>query len=601
MNSTESKDTSATGRHEADLALMRLGHELRRRVRDRAPLPDVLRETGQRLHVDAVLLWMPCCALCLPVAVKGTEIPVAIAAEFDSIATRVASLEERHGHATVVQGEEGLGSQNAACRLLMVPVDTGSARFPAWLMYARDLSSSRFDTFAAVGAQVQALRLARRLMREFDADTGLLSQRGLRSALLGRDRGCGTMILADLDGLRPLNHTRGVAAGDIVIATLARLLTQPLLPPGTLVARIEGAKFLLLVPDVDADGASRIAINLQTDLEQVEIKNHEDLPRLTVSCGIAEYNLAGEPLDRTLLAADMMLRMAKDRGRSRIEIHQSNDASVIRRVDEDFAAEDLRAALRNNQLELYSQPIVSLREHKHPLGFELLLRLRGADGTAMDPARLLAAAQRHQMLPLIDRFVVDKAFSLLAPHRQVLARQRLSISINISGQSLCDAEFAEHFMQELEKSKLHRGCIVVEITEQVAVGNIARAADAMRRLRAAGCGIAIDDFGTGANSLTYIHQLPVTRLKIDGSFVHDITSNKRSVAAVRSIVQLGRDFVLQIVGEYIENQEQSEALRKLGVDLGQGYFFGKPEPLDVTVATLVERESADGRNVQIAG
>ncbi|MBK6672685.1 MAG: hypothetical protein IPG49_04090 [Proteobacteria bacterium] len=200
---TETKDTSATGRHEADLALMRLGHELRRRVRDRAGLPDVLREVGQRVQADAALLWMPCCALRLPVAVKGTEVPVAIAAEFDTIADRVIALEERKGQAAVVQGEESVGGQRAACRLLMVPVDTGSARYPAWLVFARELTSPRFDTFAAVGGQVQSLRLARRLMREFDADTGHLSRRGLRSALAGRDRGCGALILADLDGLRP--------------------------------------------------------------------------------------------------------------------------------------------------------------------------------------------------------------------------------------------------------------------------------------------------------------------------------------------------------------------------------------------------------------
>lgn len=198
------------------------------------------------------------------------------------------------------------------------------------------------------------------------------------------------------------------------------------------------------------------------------------------------------------------------------------------------------------------------------------------------------------MLPLVDRYVVDKAFSILAPHREVLARQRLTMAINVSGQSICDPEFAEHFTQQLKKSKLPQGCIVVEVTEQVAAGNLAKAGDAMRRLRAAGCGIAIDDFGTGANSLAYIHQLPVTRLKIDGSFIRDITTNKRSEAAVRTIVQLARDFVLQTVGEYVESKEQSEALRRLGVDFGQGYLFGKPEPLDSTVATLVERETADG-------
>jgi diguanylate cyclase (GGDEF)-like protein len=555
-------------------------------------LRDVLRETGERMQADAVLLWMPHCRLRMPVAVKGTEVSVAIATEFDGMPERIASAEDRKGQAAVVQGEDARASRRAACRLLVVPVDTGSARFPAWLVYARELTSPRFDTWTAVNAQVQCLRLARRLMRDFDPDTGHLSQRGLVSALTGRDHGAGALILADLDGLRPLNHIRGLAVGDMVIAAFAHLMEPPLLPDATLVARIEGAKFVLLVPDVDAAAAGAIVSRLQAELERVEIKDQQDFPKLTFSAGVAEYDLARMPLEQALLSADMALRMAKERGRGRVEVHQSTDASMIRRQDQDYAASDLREALRDGQLELFTQPIVALRDRKHPLGFELLLRLRGRDGELGDAARLLAAAQKFQMLPMVDRYVVDKAFAILAPHREVLARQRITMAINVSGQSLCDPQFAEYFIQELKRSKLPQGCIVVEITEQVAAGNLAAAAEVMRRLRAAGCGIAIDDFGTGANSLAYVHQLPVTRLKIDGSFVRDITTNKKSEAAVRGIVQLARDFILQTVGEYVENQLQSEALRKLGVDFGQGFLFGKAEPLDATVATLVERESA---------
>ncbi|HXC57905.1 MAG TPA: bifunctional diguanylate cyclase/phosphodiesterase [Steroidobacteraceae bacterium] len=601
MNSTESKDTSATGRHDADLALMRLGHELRRRVRDRVALGDVLREIGERMQSDAVLLWMPYCRLRLPVAVHGTEVSVAVATEFDGIADRVASAEERKGQAAVVQGEDARGSRLAACRLLVVPVDTGSARFPAWLVFARELTSPRFDTWTAVNAQVQGLRLARRLMREFDPDTGHLSRRGLRTVMTGCERGCGALVIADLDGLRPLNHTHGADVGDMVIAAFARLMAPPLLPANTLVSRFDGARFVLLIPDIDAAAACNLASQLQSELERVEIKDQEDFPRLSFSAGVAEYNLADEPLPRTLLSADMALRMAKERGRGRIEIHQSNDASMIRRQDQDYAAHDLRDALREGQLELFTQPIVALRDRKHPLGFELLLRLRGRNGVPGDPARLLAAAQKFQMLPMVDRYVVDKAFSILAPHREVLARQRITMGINVSGQSICDTEFADHFIQELKSSKLPPGCIVVEITEQVAAGNLAMAAEVMRRLRAAGCGIAIDDFGTGANSLAYVHQLPVTRLKIDGSFIREVTTNKKSEAAVRGIVQLARDFVLQTVAEYVESQQQSEVLRKLGVDFGQGFLFGKPEPLDATVATLVERESAVTTNILSVG
>jgi diguanylate cyclase (GGDEF)-like protein len=438
-------------------------------------------------------------------------------------------------------------------------------------------------------AQVHAMLLTPRLVREIDHDTGHLSKAGLKTAIAERRVDAGALLLLDIDGLRTINQTQGAPMGDVAIRVLARLMVAPLISGRSLVARLEGGKFALLLPDRDADRAVHTAERIQRLLQEVEVREHPEMPKLSFSAGIAEYNVPAESFDRTLLAAEHVLRMAKERGQGRIETQQSNDASVIRRVDDDFVAADLREALRVGDLELYAQPIVSLREGRHSLGFELLLRLRGEEAVEGSAARLVHVAQRFHLLSVLDRYVVDRAFAILAPHRQTLSSQRISISINVSGASLCDREFTQHFIDQLKASQLPPGCIVVEITEQVALSDPARAGDAMRRLRAAGCGIAIDDFGTGANSLAYVHQLPVTRLKIDGSFIRDITTNKRSEAAVKGIVQLARDFVLQTVGEHVETREQAEFLRKQGVDFGQGYLFGRAEPLDDAMRSISER------------
>jgi diguanylate cyclase (GGDEF)-like protein len=585
----ESKDTSATGRHGPDLSLMRLGREMRRRIGSRATLTETLRDAATRMDAEAVLLWIPACRLRVPLAARAAPIPPAIDAEFDGIAERVAAQQEvPEGLARVMQGEE----TGARCRLLLISMESGS-RSPAWLVFARTLDKPRFDTWSAVLAQVQALRLARRLLQEVDVLTGHLSRFGLRTAIAHSEDSGGSLLLAELDGLRNLNHTRGVAGGDEAIAAFGRLLTAPLLPEGSLVAHLAAGKFAIVVPVFDSAGAVRIVERVQHALGSVAIEGETSAARLSCTCGIVAYDFSPESLDQTLLSADLVLELAKERGRSRIETRQHDDATLIRRHDDDFAVTDLLESIANGELELHAQPIVSLRDARHPLGFELLLKMRSASGKgAAVPARLIEVAQRHQLLPLLDRYVVDQAFSILAPHREVLARQRITVSINVSGQSLCDAEFTAHFIDQLRRSRLAPACIVIEVTEQVALADLDRAGEAMRRLRAAGCGIAIDDFGTGANSLAYVHQLPVTRLKIDGSFVHDITTNKRSEAAVKGIVQLARDFVLQTVGEHVESAEQSELLRRLGVDFGQGYLFGKAEPLDAAVATLLERESA---------
>lgn len=583
----ESKDNS-TGRHRPDLSLMRLGREMRRRVSARAPLAEVLRDTAQRMQSDAALLWIPACGLRVVVAARGTELPPAIAAGFLQLPERLAGLESNEA-ARILQGDES----SAGCRLLVASVDTGSSRAPGWLVFARDLQGARFDTWAAVLSQVQAMRLSRRLAHDVDPLTGHLSRFGLRSAIAHGGKVAGALLLAQLDGLRTLNHTRGVVGGDEAIAAFGRLLTGPLLPEGSLVARLEGGKFAVAVPVFDSAGVVRIVERIQHALGGISMDGEAGPARLSCTCGIVEYDFLPASLDQALLAADLVLELAKERGRSRIETRHQDDATLVRRHGDDFAVNELLESIASGELELHAQPIVSLRDARHPPGFELLLKMRSAPGReATEPSRLIDVAQRHQLLSLLDRYVVDRAFTILEPHREVLARQRITMSINVSGQSLCDAEFTSHFIEELRHSKLAPSCIVVEVTEQVALADLQRAGDAMRRLRAAGCGIAIDDFGTGANSLAYVHQLPVTRLKIDGSFVHDITTNKRSEAAVKGIVQLARDFVLQTVGEHVENAEQCELLRRLGVDFGQGYLFGKAEPLDAAVATLMERESA---------
>jgi GGDEF domain-containing protein len=259
----EPKDNSATASHarlQADLRLMRLGREMRRRVRSRMPLAEVLRELGQRMAADAVLLWLPGAHLKLAVGVRERELSVAIAAEFDSQLALLgdpAAMGDQP--ARIVQGDQ----PPAGCRLLVIPADAGSGRIPAWLVFARELSGARFDAFSTVMAQVQVLRLAPRLMREVDHESGHLSRLGFRTALRRRQAESGALVLLDLDGLRTLNHTQGIALGDVAIRVLSRLLVPPVLPRNALVARLDGGKLLMLLPGRDVDFAVRLTEYLQ--------------------------------------------------------------------------------------------------------------------------------------------------------------------------------------------------------------------------------------------------------------------------------------------------------------------------------------------------
>ena len=436
--------------------------------------------------------------------------------------------------------------------------------------------------------------IGRRLEADLDRKTGLLNRTGLEATLARIKRGTGSLVLVDVDRLHAINEVQGFEAGDRLIIAIADLLREPLLPAGTSAARLFGGCFALLVPDLDGQAAADLAGRVQNAVGRLKGADPAALAPITVSCGVAEILSFAEPLAKAFVAAEVVLKLAKERGRSRVEVHISENSSIIRRHDEVFAAADLREALRTRQVLLYAQKIVSLRDRDAPPGFELLVRMCDpVSGEIRAPNEFMAAAQRYQLLPAVDRYVVDTAIDLLTAHRALLARQRASISINISGQSVGDPAFVDHFLAKLKESQIAASSITVEITEQAAVMNLAQAGEMMRRLRDAGCGIALDDFGTGANSLAYLRTLPATRIKIDGSFVKDILTNPRSEAAVRGIAQLARSFNLDSVAEYVESNAVAEKLRQIGIEKGQGYLYGKPEPLESALWDLQKRESAE--------
>jgi EAL domain-containing protein (putative c-di-GMP-specific phosphodiesterase class I) len=257
-----------------------------------------------------------------------------------------------------------------------------------------------------------------------------------------------------------------------------------------------------------------------------------------------------------------------------------------------MAAADLREALRTGQLLLFAQPIRLLADRSAAPSFELLVRMRDESGEIIAPGEFIAAAQRFQLLEDLDRYVVDAALEILAPHRGLLSRQASTVSINVTGKSLGNDAFIEYFIGRLRESRIPGGLIGIEVTEQAAVTSLDRAAAAMRRLRDVGCGIAIDDFGTGANSLAYLRTLPVTRIKIDGSFVRDMLTNRRSEAGVKGIMQLAREYDLDTVAEFVESENIARRLHALGIKRGQGYLFGKPEPVELALQKLGEDEDA---------
>ncbi len=480
----------------------------------------------------------------------------------------------------------------AHCRLRVLALDCCDGKVAAVVAYLAPLAAAEPSVTQVLSLGLGATAMARRLEAGFDRATGLLNRQGLEEQLKREPLGKGSLLLLDLDRLQSVNELYGFEAGDQMIVQVARVLQSADVAPDACVARLFGGCFAVLLPWADASTAYSLAEKLMDAVAALPVSGVSG-GGLTASCGIAETRNLSAYLDKAFVSAELVLKLAKERGRGRAEVHVSEDSLIIRRHEEVFAAADLRAALRTGEMLLYGQKIVSLHEADAPVSYELLLRMRDTQGNVHSAKDFIDAAQRYQLLPEIDRYVFDRAIELLTPHRLLVGRRRVGFSINICGGSLCDPAFIDHVVAQVKRVRLPTRLITLEVTEQVAVSDLKWAAQMMQRLRDAGCGVALDDFGTGANSLAYLRTLPVTRIKIDGTFVRDLLTDPRSEAAVRGVTQLAQAFRLDTVAEFVEDAAQAEKLRQIGVERGQGHYFGKPGPLELLLQELEACEEAE--------
>jgi Amt family ammonium transporter len=263
----------------------------------------------------------------------------------------------------------------------------------------------------------------------------------------------------------------------------------------------------------------------------------------------------------------------------------------MRRHTDVLVVQRLHEALAEDRFVLYAQPVLPLNSDRTEPRFELLLRMVSETGEILPPEKFLSAAERYQLLPAIDRWVVKNAFAALAPHGKALRERGTSFSINISGASIATEEFLEFLESSVRESGIPPEVLCFELTETSAVSNLTRADRLMQRLRVLGCSFALDDFGTGLSSLAYLKALPVSVLKIDGSFVRDSGTNQRTESMVRAIAQLAHTMGMETVAEYVETDELRTRMASLGVDFGQGFAMGRPSPLPEVLEDLALYEA----------
>ncbi len=435
--------------------------------------------------------------------------------------------------------------------------------------------------------------------RSFDTMTGLMNRTGFEAqlreswkALEGKDDGH-QLIYFDLDNLALVNDTFGRGAGDEVIKRFAAMLEEDL-PRSAVVSRLTGDDFCVLLTNADSEAAVRFAKDVRTRSNALRYLEGDKSLQVTMSAGITAFRRSLGDGGRALTTARLACDSAKDHGRDRIEVFDQTNESMIQRHDDMQLVAEIQKALDGDAFDLYVQPIAALDSEDARPRFEILLRMRDDDGESVATSDLLSAAERYQIMPQIDRWVVSTTMARLSEYEEAVNLNNALFSINLSGQSLGDDEILEFIEQELDATGVASESFGFEVTESAAVSNLTAAQLVIDALHERGCSIALDDFGAGLSSFAYLKNFRVNTLKIDGSFIRDITENQISESMVAAITQVAKVMGLETVAEYVQDESARELLAELGVHYVQGHSIGRPQPLADVLEGLAEPAESTG-------
>ena len=457
----------------------------------------------------------------------------------------------------------------------------------------------RSDNLVGAVIAFQDVTHSRQLARQLsyqashDALTGLFNRRQFEKSvddlITGTQRTgtAHTLLYLDMDQFKIVNDTCGHIAGDALLRQIASLLRADLRKDDIL-ARLGGDEFGVALVNCDLDHARRMAESLRQHVHHYRFSWQGRVFSIGVSIGIVAITRDVHDVNELLSAADLSCYAAKDLGRNRIHVYCPSDADLARRHGDMQWTNVIVDALKNDRFVLYKQAIRAINGAVASGDrFEVLLRMKGLDGVLIAPDQFLPAAERYSLMPQIDRWVIQATFSALSRYPEVLGSERL-VSINLSGASLGDQQMLGFIHTAAVRHAISFKTICFEITETVAISDWALARALIADLKAIGCRFAVDDFGSGVSSFSYLKNLPVSFLKIDGHFIRNIHSDPVDRSIIEAISHMAHSLNIQTIAEWVENERTLDTLTNIGFDFAQGNYIGVPEPLvlDTSGVTL---------------
>ncbi|MDH3578526.1 MAG: EAL domain-containing protein [Gammaproteobacteria bacterium] len=379
----------------------------------------------------------------------------------------------------------------------------------------------------------------------------------------------------DLDRFKAVNDSCGHLAGDNMLREVAALIKDQV-RDSDFVGRLGGDEFGALLIGCPIQKARQIATDICNAVDAYRFVWKDKIFNIGISVGLVEISHASGTLQDVMSAADSACYMAKQQGRGQVHVYSARDEAVARERGDIQWLRQLQTALHEDRFELAVQPIIAMsgRAESGP-SVEVLIRFNDGHSRAKNSAEFLRPAERYQMMPQIDRWVINASLAAISSGEIKLPTHR-SCAINLSSQTLGDEAFLGFVVDALDRSGVSPSTICFEVTEGAILSNVQHAQRFIEVLHGIGCEFSLDDFGSGLGSFSSLKHLPIDYLKIDGTYTRDLRSDLVNQEMVAAMIKLARTMQFRVVAEQVENQEDFDWLRDIGVDFAQGRFIEAP-------------------------
>ena len=422
-----------------------------------------------------------------------------------------------------------------------------------------------------------------------DPLTGLINRREFERRLdeamdsVHSEEAAHMLFYMDLDRFKTVNDSCGHLAGDNMLREVAALIKEQV-RDSDFVGRLGGDEFGALLIGCPIEKARQIAADICNAIADYRFVWKDKIFNIGISIGLVEITHTSGTIQDVMSAADSACYVAKQEGRGQVHVYSARDEAIARERGDIQWLRQLQAALHEDSFELAVQPILAMSGATDTgPSVEVLIRLPDGRGRTADTAEFLRPAERYQLMPQIDRWVINAALTAIAAGEIKLAGQR-SCAINLSGQTLADEAILGFVVDALDRSGVAPSAICFEVTETAILSNVQHAQRFIEVLHGIGCEFSLDDFGSGLGSFSSLKHLPIDYLKIDGTYTRNLQSDEVNQEMVAAMIKLARTMQFRIVAEQVEHQEDFDWLRDNGIDFIQGYFVDAPAMLGTSTS-----------------